>query len=198
LGVQDRLSLTVYINAKDQAVKYIQSNIWLSDNLRGVQNIPLTIKIQSSLSDPMSESNWPKACYFTGELDEQGQQDPSIKYCNPVDCSFGSNSFLENGVGCPNTGQYLGGTGEEPLYLDYFRGFLSRSRNILDTGYINQDNVPMVMQYVKQGTDVAVPVQSTRSVAALGFQELLNAHVRLYGPTISLLSASNVFEGVLA
>jgi hypothetical protein len=198
LGVQDRLSLTVYINAKDQNIKYLQSNIWLSDNLRGVQNIPLTIKIQSSLSDPLDESNWPKACYFTGELNEEGSDVTDIKYCNPVDCSFGSNSVLPNGIGCPNTQHFLGAVEEMPQYLDYFRGFLSKSRNIFDTGYINQDNVPMVMQFVKQGVDIAVPVQSTRSVATLGFQELLRAHVRLFGPTISLLSASNVFAGVLA
>jgi hypothetical protein len=194
-GVQDKLSLTVYINAKDQNVKYMQTNIWLSDNLRGVQNIPLSINIHSSLSDPNNESNWPQACFFTGELSEQ---EPGLLFCNPVDCSFGSNSSLSYGVGCPNTQQLLGGVGEESLYQNYFRGFLSKSRNLLDTGYLNQDNVPMVMQYVEQGIDTAVPVQSIRSVAQLGFQELLNTHVQLFGPTISLLSASNVFQGVLS
>jgi len=187
-GVQDSMNLSVTIDARNQNVKYMQTNIWLSDNLRGVQRIPVTINIRSSLSDGTNESNWPQACYFSKD-----EIAPNVfQYtCNAVDCAFGSNSVLSYGAGCGGGGVSLRGTVlEGDDYLTYFRAHLKSNTNIRDTGFLSaHSNTPMVVT-VQERQDRAASVLSRENVAAQGFAQLLQAHTQLYGKPFSLESTS--------
>lgn len=188
VDIVDSMNLSVTIDAKDQNLKYMQTNLWLSDNLRGIQRIPVTINIHSSLSDTSKESNWPQACYFSKD-----EISPKVfQYtCNAVDCAFGSNSVLSYGAGCGNGQHSLGGTVLEGAdYLTYFRAHLFSNSNLKDTGFLSQhSNTPMVVQVLDR-QDTAVPVLSKENVAAQGFQQLLDAHTQLYGKPFSLYSTS--------
>jgi hypothetical protein len=188
-GVQDSLNLSVTINAMSQSVMYVQTNIWLSDNLRSQpMRIPVTINIKSSLSNKSSESNWPQACFFSRDK----IANDVVQYtCNAVDCSFGSNSVLSYGAGCGNGLQSLGGVVLEGAdYLRYFRAHMSSNSSLRDTGFISpHSNTPMAVTALTR-KDRAVPVLSRENVAAQGFQQLLQAHTELYGKPFNLYSTS--------
>ena len=189
LGVQDTLVLSVTIDARNQNVKYMTTNLWLSDNLRGTpQRIPVTINIKSSLSDGTKESSWPQACYFskdsiTATVDQYT--------CNAVDCGFGSNSVLSYGAGCGGGGVQLGGTVlEGNAYLSYIRAHMKSFGHFKDTGFVSQHNNSPMMVTALDRMDNAPAVLSKENVVGQGFKQILQAHTQLYGKPYNLESTS--------
>lgn len=193
-GASDTINLSMTIDARSQTVKYLQTNLWLSDNYGGVQNIPITINIFSSASiNTSNESNWPRACYFSDVITSI-----TTEVCNPVDCAFGSNSQLSYGIGCANPPpssalllaqrNYLTGIKNAPL--TYQRAMITSQSNLRDTGFRTLHNVPIVLKYVAHGSSLAVPVLSTQTLVNMNSQNFLQSNTRLFGGQFSLLTDS--------
>ena len=190
VGATDTINLSLSVDARNQTVKYLQTNLWLSDNVGGVQNIPITINIFSSVSvNTANESNWPRACYFTDTITSI-----TTEVCNPVDCNFGSNSFISYGVGCANppplgtllTAQrnYLIGIKATPL--TYQLAQINSQSNLYDTGFRTPHNVPIVLRTLNFGSSLSVPVLSTQTIIDMNSAQLLQSTTRLFGPEFSL------------
>jgi hypothetical protein len=183
-GATDTINLSMSVDARNQTVKYMQTNLWLSDNLGGVQNVPITINIFSSVSiNTANESNWPRACYFSDTITSI-----TTEICNPVDCAFGSNSFISYGIGCSNPPStaallahrtYVNSKQSAPLL--YQRAMISSHSNLRDTGYRTHNNVPIVLRYVSQSSNFVVPVLSTQTLVNMNSQQLLQSTTRLFG-----------------
>jgi hypothetical protein len=188
-GATDTINLSMSVDARSQTVKYMQTNLWLSDNFGGVQNIPITINIFSSVSiNTANESNWPRACYFSDTITSI-----TTEICNPVDCAFGSNSFISYGIGCsnpPSTALLLAHrtyvNSKQSAPLAYQLAIISSHSNLRDTGFRNHNNVPIVLRYVSQSSNFVVPVLSTQTLVNMNSQQLLQSSTRLFGPEFFL------------
>jgi hypothetical protein len=205
---KDRVFLTLTVDTSNQNVKYFQTNLWLSDDLRGVQSIPITLNIHSSFTNPDMEAAWPQSCYLRETLSDE----LITEYvCDPVDCSFGSNSYLSNQDGCtvPSDGQYLGAPYQSPpgfvgsqkynktasAYRTLFKQHIQSNSNLRATSFFsndNQDNVPLALQFHETQGLTSVPQFSDNSLLdnGLGFLRSLSL---VYGATLTLLSETQLF-----
>jgi hypothetical protein len=201
----DSVFLTLTVDTTGQNVKYFQTNLWLSDDLRGVQSVPITLNIHSSLTNPDIEAAWPQSCYLRETLSEELVEE---YVCDPVDCSFGSNSYLSNQDGCPvpADGQYLGAPYTSPVghvgsqkhdktaleYRTLFRNHIKSNTNLRATSFFNQDNIPLALQYHDTGGNTSVVQFNDNSLNdnGLGFLRSLSL---VYGPTLTLLSETQIF-----
>lgn len=178
-GYHDSISVTISVNAESQNPSYYQMNMYLQDSNLGSMRIPITLNIFSTLSDPNSESNWPRACAFYSDSLTNNFNDAK---CHAVDCSFGSNSYLTKAVKPP----FCDGGGLQAIN---FPGFFGVNRGLLHTGQVNVDGVP----YVTRVSPAVLPItnypEQTNSlfnssdIASFGFAQLLDTHVQLYGPS---------------
>jgi hypothetical protein len=204
-SIRDNVFVTLTVDTTNQNVKYFQTNLWLSDDIRGVQSIPITLNIHSTQTNPDIEAAWPQSCYLRETLSQELVEE---YVCDPVDCNFGSNSYLSNQDGCPvpADGQYLGAPYQSPVgnvgslkynktalqYRTLFKAHIKSNTNLRATSFFNQDNVPLALQYHDTGGLVSVPQfnENTLNTNGLGFLRSLSL---VLGPTLTLLSETQIF-----
>jgi len=179
----DSISVTLSVNADSQNPAYYQMNMFLQDSNLGSMRIPITLNIFSTLSNPNSESNWPRACAFYTDSLSNNWTDAK---CHIVNCSFGSNSFLTNAVKPPFC-EFSGG-----LQGINFSAFFRVNTQLLQTGEFTEDGIPLVTRISRARLPVTNYPDQTRNslfnstdLTLLGFSRLLDTHVQLFGPTPS-------------
>ena len=177
-GAHDSISVTISVDATSQTPAYYQMNMYMKDSNLGSMRIPITLNIFSTLSNPASESNWPKACAF--------YTDPESTYaesrCHAVDCFFGSNSVLQNAVKPPQC--------DSALQEINFNAILQSNPYLFSTSLLSADGVPIVFRQNQGKKPVSnysnftpLPLFNAAQVSSLGFSELLSSHIRLFGPS---------------
>jgi hypothetical protein len=179
----DSISVTISVDGTSQNPAYYQLNMYLRDSNMGNMRIPITMNIFSTISDPASESNWPRACAFYADSVTNNFEDSK---CHAVDCFFGSNSFLTNAVKPPLCS---GGGVAEDLYNSFF----TVNTGLLQTGDATSDGVPIV---VRTSSQIYLPVKNYREpsrvslfnsndIGLFGVSQILDSHVRLFGTLVS-------------
>jgi hypothetical protein len=179
----DSISVTISVDGTSQNPAYYQLNMYLRDSNMGNMRIPITMNIFSTISDPSSESNWPRACAFYADSVTNNFEDSK---CHAVDCFFGSNSFLTNAVKPPLCS---GGGVAEDLYNSFF----TVNTGLLQTGDATSDGVPIV---VRTSSQIYLPVKNYREpsrvslfnsndIGLFGVSQILDSHVRLFGTLVS-------------
>jgi hypothetical protein len=178
-GQHDSISVTLSVNAESQNPSYYQMNMYLQDSNLGSMRIPITLNIFSTLSNPTSESNWPRACAFYTDSVTNNWTEAK---CHAVDCSFGSNSVLTNAVKPPN----CDGGGLQAIN---FPGFFGVNRGLLSTGDVTQDGTPYVTRVSRAVLPITNYPEQTNTLfnssdlTAFGLGRLLDTHVQLFGPS---------------
>jgi hypothetical protein len=178
-GAHDSISVTLSVDATSQNPAYYQMNMYLKDSNLGSMRIPITLNIFSTISNPASESNWPKACAF--------YTDPQSNYqdskCHAVDCFFGSNSVLTNAVKPPQCDGGIQGIN--------FNDILRANTFLFSTSLLSTDGVPIVFRQVTTNKPVLnyadsppLPLFNSTQITSLGFSELLSTHIQLFGDTL--------------
>lgn len=178
----DSISVTLTVNAQSTTPAYYQLNMYLRDSNLGQMQIPITLNIFSTLSNPASESNWPRACAFYGDSTSQNLNSK----CHAVDCFFGSNSVLTNAVLPPGCS---GG-----LNAINFTDFFDTSRHLIQTGLSSTDGVPYAVKIkppslpiTNYRNDPTLSLYNENDLTSLGYSQLLQTHVQLYGNTLQTI-----------
>jgi hypothetical protein len=182
-NVHDSISVTLTVNAQSPTPEYYQMNMFFTDSNLGFARIPITLNIFSTLSNPASESNWPRACAF---YTDSSTTDINQTKCHAVDCFFGSNSVLTNAVLPPQ----CSGAGGLQNSIDV-QTFLQRSPNLLLNGLSSSDGIPHVLK-ISPGTfpvlnypeDPELTLHNASDLVELGLSQLLTTHRILFGDNL--------------